>query len=49
MHLARNQNNVLVTDAFRTQSSDSFISVSRIIMAEHMQITTTFVRIVVSK
>ena len=38
MHLARDQNNVLVTDAFRPQSSDSFASVSRIIMVERMQI-----------
>ena len=42
--LARDQNNALVTDAFRPdfafrpQSSDSFASVSRIIMAERMQI-----------
>ena len=36
MHLAREQNNALVTDAFRSQSSDSFVSVSRIIMAERM-------------
>ena len=38
MHLARDQNNALVNDAFRPQSSDSFASVSQIIMAEHMQI-----------
>ena len=38
MHLARDQNNALVTDAFRPQSSDSFASVSRIIMVEGMQI-----------
>ena len=34
--LARDQNNALVTDAFRPQSSDSFASVSRIIMAERI-------------
>ena len=28
----------MLTDAFRPQSSDSFASVSQIIMAEHMQI-----------
>ena len=36
--LARDQNNALVTDAFRPQSGDSFAHVSRIIMAERMQI-----------
>ena len=36
--LARDQNNALVTDAFRPQSNDSFASVSRIIMAESMQV-----------
>ena len=36
--LARDQNNALVTDAFHPQSGDSFAHVSRIIMAEHMQI-----------
>ena len=42
--LARDQNNALVTDAFRPQSGDSFAHVSRITMAERMQIGTTFVR-----
>ena len=36
--LARDQNNALVADAFRPQSGDSFASVSRIIMAERMQV-----------
>ena len=40
MHLARDQNNALVTDAFCPQSSDSFASVSRIIMTECMQINS---------
>ena len=38
MHLAGDQNNALVSDAFRPQSSNSFASVSRIIMAERVQI-----------
>ena len=36
--LARDQNNALVTDAFRPQSGDSFAHVSRTTMAERMQI-----------
>ena len=34
--LARDQNNALVTDAFRPQSGDSFAHVSRITVAERM-------------
>ena len=36
--LARDQNNALVTDAFRPQSGDSFAHISWITMAECMQI-----------